>query len=189
LPSGSSKKTNEPHGNSVTSLTCTPRPASSARAACASATVSCIPRAEPGSESTIPCPSAIEHAEPGGVSCTKRIPSLTVWVVFGDEPNLIGVEGLRAIDVDHGDRHEFELEVHPGLPFGVGVGRDTTIRPRSSSLRSVWRRADYLSSPIDAARCDLSGSDTMESECIQRAASEGELALAQLVDAEVPWLA
>jgi hypothetical protein len=27
----------------------------------------------------MPLPSAIEQAEPGGVSCTKRISSLTVW--------------------------------------------------------------------------------------------------------------
>jgi hypothetical protein len=73
------KNTSETHGNPVTSLTSTPRPASSTRAACASATTSCRPRAEPGSESTIPVPSAIEHADPGGVSCTKRISSLTVW--------------------------------------------------------------------------------------------------------------
>ena len=29
--------------------------------------------------STRPFPIAIEHADPGGVSCTKRISSLTVW--------------------------------------------------------------------------------------------------------------
>ena len=27
----------------------------------------------------IPVPMAIEHADPGGVSCTKRISSLTWW--------------------------------------------------------------------------------------------------------------
>ena len=33
----------------------------------------------PGSVSMIPVPIAIEHADPGGVSCTKRISSLTWW--------------------------------------------------------------------------------------------------------------
>ena len=42
-----------------------------------SATTSCSPCTEPGGVSTIPVPKAIEHAEPGGVSCTKRISSLT----------------------------------------------------------------------------------------------------------------
>jgi hypothetical protein len=33
----------------------------------------------PGSASLTPSPSAIEQAEPGGVSWTKRISSLTTW--------------------------------------------------------------------------------------------------------------
>ena len=33
----------------------------------------------PGGVSTIPLPRAIEHADPGGVSWTKRISSLTLW--------------------------------------------------------------------------------------------------------------
>ncbi|MER8957420.1 hypothetical protein NKI97_02650 [Mesorhizobium sp. M0296] len=34
---------------------------------------------DPGGLSTRPLPMAIEQAEPGGVNCTKRISSLTVW--------------------------------------------------------------------------------------------------------------
>jgi hypothetical protein len=45
-----------------------------------SLTTSCIPRTEPGcTSSTIPLPMAIEQADPGGVSWTKRILSSTRW--------------------------------------------------------------------------------------------------------------
>ena len=79
FPSGSVKKTNRPHGKSWTSLTSTPRPERSSCAASMSATTSCRPCTEPGSVVMIPIPMAIEHPEPGGVSCTKRISSLTRW--------------------------------------------------------------------------------------------------------------
>ena len=79
LPSGSAKNTNRPQGNSCTSLTSTPRPASSRRAASASATTICRPCTDPGSASVIPVPIEIEHADPGGVSCTNRSSSLTRW--------------------------------------------------------------------------------------------------------------
>src|SRR6185437_13733782 len=78
LPSGSSKKTNEPHGKRSMSVGAAPRARSSAWAASMSATTSCA-RAVPGATSVIPTPSAIEQAEPGGVSCTKRSFSSTVW--------------------------------------------------------------------------------------------------------------
>jgi hypothetical protein len=42
-----------------------------------SLTTSCSPCTEPGSVSMIPVPMAIEHPEPGGVSWTNRISSLT----------------------------------------------------------------------------------------------------------------
>ena len=79
LPSGSAKKTNRPHGKSWTSETSTPRSASAARAASASSTTTCSPSTDPGAISLSPRPIAIEHAEPGGVSWTKRISSLTAW--------------------------------------------------------------------------------------------------------------
>jgi hypothetical protein len=78
LPSGSLKNTKRPQGNSCTSLASTPRSTSRALAASASATTTWRLWSEPGGVSTIPFPMAIEHAEPGGVSCTKRISSLTV---------------------------------------------------------------------------------------------------------------
>jgi len=43
-----------------------------------SATTSCTPGTEPGGASVIPLPRTIEQADPGGVSCTKRISSLTL---------------------------------------------------------------------------------------------------------------
>jgi len=44
-----------------------------------SETTSCMPCTDPGCASEIPVPRAIEQAEPGGVSWTKRISSLTLW--------------------------------------------------------------------------------------------------------------
>jgi hypothetical protein len=40
-------------------------------------TVICMPWTEPGAASVTPLPMAIEQADPGGVSWTKRISSLT----------------------------------------------------------------------------------------------------------------
>ncbi|MBX5469008.1 MAG: hypothetical protein IRZ21_03820 [Thermoleophilaceae bacterium] len=48
-------------------------------AASMSETTSCRPCTEPGGVSTIPVPRAIEQADPGRVSWTKRISSLTAW--------------------------------------------------------------------------------------------------------------
>ena len=79
LPSGSEKNTNEPQGMTSTSLTWTPRPASSARAASASATTIWRLSSEPGAILVMPLPIAIEQAEPGGVSWTNRMSSLTTW--------------------------------------------------------------------------------------------------------------
>ena len=61
----------------ATSLTGAPRCRSSSRAAWASCTTICNPLTEPGAISVSPVPMAIEHAEPGGVSCTKRRSGLT----------------------------------------------------------------------------------------------------------------
>ena len=69
INAGSLKKMKRPQGKSWISEVCTPRAVSSARAASASATTSCSPCTEPGSVCMMPSPMAIEHAEPGGVSC------------------------------------------------------------------------------------------------------------------------
>ena len=79
LPSGSLKKVKRPHGNSCTSLASTPRDTRSARASSALVTTTCRPLTEPGVISVTPSPIVIEHAEPGGVSWTKRRFSLTRW--------------------------------------------------------------------------------------------------------------
>ena len=44
-----------------------------------SGTTSCRPFSDPGGESTKPLPIVIEHAEPGGVSCTTRIMGVAWW--------------------------------------------------------------------------------------------------------------
>ena len=56
-----------------------PRPARSWRAASMSSTTTCSPSSDPGSISVSPRPTEIDAFEPGGVSCTKRISSLTSW--------------------------------------------------------------------------------------------------------------
>ena len=86
LPSGSLKKTKRPHGKSCTSPTSMPRPTSSARAASASGTTSWRPSSEPGAM-PVGGPMEIEQPDPGGVSCTKRTSSLTVWSWSGLNPN------------------------------------------------------------------------------------------------------
>ena len=80
FPSGSLKKTNEPQGNSWTSLTSTPRPASSAGG------LDVVDHElEPLDASPASWPDpirfrcAIEQLDPGGVSWTLRISSLTWW--------------------------------------------------------------------------------------------------------------
>ncbi len=48
-----------------------------------------VPATEPGSVSMTPLPIAIEQSDPGGVSCTKRISSLTVWSWSSVEADLV----------------------------------------------------------------------------------------------------
>lgn len=86
LPSGSLKKTKLPHGNTWMSLTSTPRSANSLRLASASSITICRPSRDPGAIWWAPEVSAIEQAEPGGVSCTKRSSSLTWWSWSAVEP-------------------------------------------------------------------------------------------------------
>ena len=53
-----------------------------------SATTIWRPWTEPGVHSLIPVPEAIEQADPGGVSCTKRMLSLTRWSWSALKPSL-----------------------------------------------------------------------------------------------------
>ena len=64
---------------------------------------------EPGAICVIPVPIAIEHAEPGGVSCTTRNSSPRWWSTCNVEAHLLDVERLGTIDVRDGDHDEFEL--------------------------------------------------------------------------------
>ena len=77
---------------------------------------------DPGSASVSPVPMVIEHAEPGGVSCTTRNVVAGAVVDVAVEAGLL-VEGLGPVDVADRQHHELELEVHR--------------RPSSSGLRSV----------------------------------------------------
>ena len=87
FPSGSEKKQNPTLSSGCgigvgfsprtwTSVTSTPRSASSARAFVTSLTTSCRPLIDPGGiGGTTPSPMTTEHPDPGGVSCTIRWPS------------------------------------------------------------------------------------------------------------------
>ena len=69
----------------------------------------------PGGASFRPSPMQMEQAEPGGVSCTKRMPSDGPLVVVGVEADLVDVEILGAVHVGHRDKHQFKFPVHaPG---------------------------------------------------------------------------
>ena len=65
LPSGIAEEDERPQGNDWTSLTSTPRPASSARAASMSETTSWRPSGGPGRCLRIPLPIAIDVGDPG----------------------------------------------------------------------------------------------------------------------------
>ncbi len=67
-----------PGGESWISVTSTPRPRRSSYASSMSVTTTCMWSSDPGVIRVSPLPMAIEHAEPGGVSWTKRMSSLTV---------------------------------------------------------------------------------------------------------------
>ena len=51
-----------------------------------SATTTWSPSSEPGAIVVSPLPMQIEQAEPGGVSWTKRTPSLTAWSMSSPKP-------------------------------------------------------------------------------------------------------
>ena len=63
-----------------------------------------------------PSPIAIEQADPGGVSWTKRRLVADGVIVVGVEAHLLDVEGLGAVDVGDRDGDELELQIHGALP-------------------------------------------------------------------------
>ena len=70
--------------------------------------------------STTPWPIAIEQAEPGELHEAEVLVDRVV--VVGVEAGLVGVEGLRAVDVGDRDGDELELVVHAVRPLGAGFG-------------------------------------------------------------------
>ena len=59
-----------------------------------------------------PDAEADEHAEPGGVTCTKRSPSCDALVVVDVPADGGAVELDGAVHVGHGQGDELDLEVH-----------------------------------------------------------------------------
>jgi hypothetical protein len=59
---------------------------------------------------------AIEQADPGGVNLDEANLVADLVVMVRVEAGLLGVEGLRAVHVRHGDLHQFESPVH-GAPI------------------------------------------------------------------------
>ncbi len=86
FPSGSAKNRKRPHAKSCTSPTSSPRPVSSVRAASMSSTTSCRPSTEPGGIVVRPVPIAMDAGDPGGVSCTNRMPPPTSWSWSSTKP-------------------------------------------------------------------------------------------------------
>ena len=114
LPSGSLKKRNEPHGNSWTSPTSTPR-ASKLRTRGVNVrdhelqalNGARLHVAEPGADGD-------RAARPGRRQLHEADLVVDLVVVIGVEAGLLGVEGLRAIHVRDGNLHQFESPVHDG---------------------------------------------------------------------------
>ena len=95
----------------------------------------------------------------GGVSWTKRRSSLTWWSWSASNPDLLGIEGLRAIHVRHGNGHELELPVHaPSVrvtDLATGsAGTPATVAPRLSArrLQLAGRERRDVSRPATVAR-------------------------------------
>ena len=86
LPSGSPKKTNRAPREFLHVAHVDSPAASAAWAARMSETTICIPWTEPAGASVTPFPIAIEHADPGGVSWTKRMPSPTSMSTSATNP-------------------------------------------------------------------------------------------------------
>src|SRR6266511_336102 len=111
LPSGSLKNTNWPQGNSWTSLTSTPRPASSACAAWGRTR-----------------PQAGADGDGAGRTGWRELHEAHLVadrvVVVQVKADLVDVEILGAVHVRDGDVHQFELPIHARTSFGrVRSGR------------------------------------------------------------------
>ena len=138
LPSGSSKKTKRPQGNSCTSLTSAPRPTSSARAASASSTTICRPLTEPGGMSVDAGADGDRAGRPGRRELHEAQVVAHLWSWSALKPGLLRVEGLGAVHVGHGHRHELELHIHVAPP-SPGRARDCNGRRRRRGARGSGR--------------------------------------------------
>src|SRR6266540_1196141 len=117
LPSGSLKNTNWPQGNCWTSLTSTPRPASSACAAWMWGTTICMPLIEAGAEGDGAGRTGWREPHEAHLVADRV-------VVVQVKANLVNVEILGAVHVRDGDVHQFELPIHARTSFGrVRSGR------------------------------------------------------------------
>jgi hypothetical protein len=68
---------------------------------------------------------AIEHAEPGGVSCTKANVVRHRVVVVENETGLVDVESLGAVDIADRYTHEFKFEIHDSTVWAGTDGFDS----------------------------------------------------------------
>jgi hypothetical protein len=66
----------------------------------------------------MPVPMTLEHADPGGSSCTNRQRLVHLVIVTGVETNLTHIEGLGAVNIGHRYPYQFDLPVHAwhGIP-------------------------------------------------------------------------
>jgi hypothetical protein len=78
---------------------------------------------EPGTAEVIPVPMMIEHAEPGGVSCTTR-KSSPAALVGVQPPTQHLIETLSPVDVGNGHDHNLDFQIHgPALLIRVSIRR------------------------------------------------------------------
>ena len=88
---------------------------SSVRAGSMSRTTRCRALTEPGGDSLQagrPAPSPMEHADPGGVSCTTRSPLGWLDIEVFDESESLDVERLRPVDVGNLNRDQRKCHLH-----------------------------------------------------------------------------
>jgi hypothetical protein len=76
-----------------------------------SVTGRCVPRLEAGTAPVMPVPMVIEFADPGGVICMTRNPSVGLVSTSRLKTELLRVEGLGAVHVPDRDQHELKLGV------------------------------------------------------------------------------
>src|ERR1700730_10268791 len=111
-----------------------------------SGTTNCMPWTEPGCISVIPVPIAIEQAEPGGVNCTNRISSLTVWSWSAPKPAWSALARVPFAGPGREQQDDAGVFNRPDLVTLVGVPEGehprATTRGRSARIVDLDRAAD-----------------------------------------------